>query len=426
MRVTRGDFWGGLAAMLVALPSSIAFGVVIFTAVSPQLAGSGALAGMVGAAALGVLAPLISRNAGFVTAPCAPAAAVMAGVAAQLALNKIPALRIVVLLAITSLVSALLQIAYGALRFGRLIKYIPFQVVTGYSCGVAVIIAASQIPKLLGSSRVRVFDALLTPQSWRWPGIVVGVVTILAMTIAPRITKMIPATVIAVMAGIGTYFAIAIVHPSLLRVTANPLLIGPIHAAGAFPGPFGHLSVVRIADLALIVGPALTLSLLLSIDTLKTGVVLDALTRERHDSNRELFGQGVANAAAAIAGGVPGSAASGPTLVNVTSGARTHWSGVIEGVLALVTLVALRDLVAWLPIAALAGILLVIAWRMFDLKIFHLLAVPSTRLDFFVITAVIVVAASVGLIQATATGIGLTILLFIRNQLNAAVIQRKV
>src|SRR5450759_4695293 len=83
-----GDFWGGLAAMLVAVPSSIAFGVVIFSAAAPALVSSGALAGMIGAAVLGIVAPLISRNGGFITAPCAPAAAVMSGLAAQLATQR--------------------------------------------------------------------------------------------------------------------------------------------------------------------------------------------------------------------------------------------------------------------------------------------------------------------------------------------------
>ena len=413
--------------MLVALPSSIAFGVVIFTVVSPQLAGSGALAGIVGAVALGIVAPLVSRNGGFITTPCAPAAAVMTGVAAQLALrNSIRPAHILVLLALTALASAILQIGYGVLRLGRLIKYIPYQVVTGYMCGVAVIIAAAQIPKLLGATSARVFDVVVTPQNWNWAGIAVGVVTILGMTLAPRFTKIVPGSIIGLAAGIATYFAIASGHPSLLRVTSNPLVIGPIHAAGSFAGPFGAISTIHAADLVLIIGPALTLSLLLSIDTLKTGVVLDALMRVRHDSNRELIGQGFANAASALAGGVPGSGATGPTLVNVTSGGRTAWSGALEGLFVLLAFLTFRDLIAWLPISALAGILLVIAWRMFDFGMFRLLVVPSTRLDFFVIGAVILVAASVGLIQAAATGVGLTMLLFIRNQLRAAVIQRKV
>lgn len=424
--LTRGEWWGGLASMLVALPSSIAFGVVIFTAVSPQLAGSGALAGVVGAAALGIIAPAMSRNGGFISSPCAPAAAVMAGVAANLALEtKLTPPRILALLALTALISAILQATYGALRFGRLIKYIPYQVVTGYSCGVAVIIAAAQIPRLLGVADRRVSDAIVSPDKWKWPGIVVGVVTIAVMVLAPKVTKTIPASILALASGIAAYFAIATFDHALLHVAKNPLVIGPIHAAGSVAGPFGAIAGITPADVLLIIGPALTLSLLLSIDTLKTGVLLDAMMHLRHNSDRELIGQGFANAAAALAGGVPGSAGTGPTVVNVTSGGRTYWSGVIEGVLALAVFLAFRDYVAWLPIGALAGILLVIAWRMFDFKMFRLLTVPSTRLDFFVIGAVIVVAASVGLIQATATGVALTILLFIRVQLHEPVIMRK-
>ena len=425
--LTRGEWWGALAAMLVALPSSIAFGVVTFSAVSPQLAGSGALAGVVGAAALGIIAPLVGRNDGFISSPCAPAAAVMAGVAAGFALEtKMSPQHILVLLALTALVSAILQIAYGALRFGRLIKYIPYQVVTGYSCGVAVIIAAAQIPRLLGVFDRRVSDAIVSPDRWRWPGIVVGVVTIAAMALAPRITKTIPAAIIALAAGIAAYFMVAAANPALLRLTGNPLVVGPIRPAGPIMGPFGWIARVTPGDLLLIIGPALTLSLLLSIDTLKTGVLVDALVRTRHNSDRELIGQGFGNAASALAGGIPGSAGTGPTVVNVTSGGRTYWAGVIEGFLALAAFLIFHDFIAWLPIAALAGILLVIAWRMFDFKIFHLLTVPSTRLDFFVIVVVIIVATAVGLIEATATGIALTILLFIRNQLRANVILRKV
>ena len=142
-----GDLWGGLAAMLVVLPSSIAFGVVILTAASPQLASAGAMAGIIGAAALGLVAPLVGRNGGFISAPCAPAAAVMSGLATDLVQRHgLPIARVLALLALTALLSALLQIAYGAVRAGKVIKYIPYQVVSGYMSGVAVIIAAAQIP----------------------------------------------------------------------------------------------------------------------------------------------------------------------------------------------------------------------------------------------------------------------------------------
>jgi SulP family sulfate permease len=425
-----GDLWGGLAAMMVAFPSAIAFGVVIFTAASPSLAGAGALAGLIGAAALGIVAPLVSRNSGFITAPCAPAAAVMSGLAAELAQRgDFPTARILSLLALTAIASAAFQIAYGVLRVGRLIKFIPYQVVTGYLSGVAVIIAAAQIPKFLGvPGAVHLSEALVAPHLWNWPGIAVGLATIVAMSLAARVTKVVPGAIIGLVSGIATYFAIAIARPELRQLEGNHLVIGPIHTAGSFLSTvsFRLTSLVAIgtADIALIIGPALTLSVLLSIDTLKTGVVLDALTRKRHNSNRELIGQGVANVASFLTGGVPGAGAMGPTLINVTSGGRTQWSGVIEGLLVLAGFLTVGRLMAWVPIAALAGILLVVAWRMFDFHMFRLLLLPGARLDFAVIASVIIVAEGVGLIQASVVGICLAILLFIRNQIRESVILR--
>lgn len=425
------DFWGGLAAMLVALPSSVAFGVVIFTAVSPGLASAGALAGITGAAVLGIVAPLVGRNGGFITAPCAPAAAVLSGLALELAHSgKLTAARILLLLALTALLSAAFQIAYGAFRFGRVIKFIPYQVVTGYLSGVAVIIAAAQIPKLLGASGgAHLAEVLVAPRSWSWIGIVVGLVTIVAMRAARNATRSVPEVIVGLAAGIGAYFAIALGRPELWRLDANPLLIGPIPRGAALfdaiSARASALSTLGVSDLLLVLGPALTLSILLSIDTLKTGVVLDALTRARHDSNRELIGQGVANVASCVAGGLPGAGTMGATLVNITSGGRRPRSGVIEGLLVVTAFLAIGKLIAWVPIAALAGVLLVVAWRMFDFGMFRLLEVPSTRLDFVVIASVIIVAATVGLIEASLVGVCLAILLFIRNQIRELVIQRK-
>lgn len=425
------DVWGGLAAMLVALPSSIAFGVLIYTAVGPEYAGEGALAGILGAAALGIAAPLVGRNGGFITAPCAPAAAVMSGVALSLAAGGMKDTdRMMALMAFTALLSALFQVLYGSLRAGRLIKYIPFQVVSGYMSGVAVIIALGQLPKLLGLPKdVGLLHGLVSPASWKWQGIVVGIVTMTAMALAPRVTKKVPGAIIGVVSGVISYFVLALIQPGLLQIEGNKLIIGPIQADGSLLRAVGErataLFAFRSADVAVILVPALTLSVLLSIDTLKTGVVLDALTRRRHDSNRELIGQGIGNVASFLVGGMPGAGTMGPTLVNVTSGGRTLRSGLFEGLFVLAAFLALGQLIAWIPIGALAGILLVIAWRMFDFGMFRLLLRKDTRLDFVVIAAVVIVAEGVGLIQASVVGVCLAILLFIRDQIRGSVILRK-
>ena len=171
--------------------------------------------------------------------------------------------------------------------------------------------------------------------------------------------------------------------------------------------------------------PAATLAVLLSIDTLKTCVVLDALTRSRHDSNRELIGQGLGNLASAFVGGVPGAGQMGATLVNMSSGAQTRLSGLIEGALALVAFLILGAFIAWVPISALAGILIVIGIRMFDRTSLHLLRSRATILDFAVIVAVVVVALTVSLIAASGVGIALAIVLFIREQIRGSIVRGK-
>ncbi|HNU09227.1 MAG TPA: cyclic nucleotide-binding domain-containing protein, partial [Pyrinomonadaceae bacterium] len=136
-------------------------------------------------------------------------------------------------------------------------------------------------------------------------------------------------------------------------------------------------------------------------------------------------GQGIANLSSFVAGGMPGAGTMGPTLVNVTSGGRRTLSGFIEGVFVVLAILFLSPLIAWVPIGALAGILLVVAFRMFDWEAFGLLKNSETRLDFVVIAAVVIVAETVGLISASATGIGLAILLFIRDQIRGSVLRRR-
>lgn len=429
-----GDFWGGLAAMLVALPSSVAFGIVVYTTLGPEYAGQGAMAGLIGAAALGIAAPLCGRTAGLISAPCAPSAAVLAALITGLIAGssgvRLEPAAIFPLLALTVLLAAGLQVCYGLLGGGRLIKFIPYPVVSGYLSGVGILIALGQLPKLFGIPKeMSLLNGLMSPAAWKWQGLVVGLVTMTVMIGAPYVTRRVPAAILGLLAGIAAYFALAAVVPELLAQAGNPLVIGPIPSSGSLleniAGRATSLLKVDLSSLKLIFVPALTLSVLLSIDTLKTCVGLDALTRSRHNSNRELIGQGIGNLASFLLGGMPGAGTMGPTLVNVNSGGHTPRAGVIEGVFVVLALLFLSPLIAWVPIGSLAGILLVIAWRMFDRTMFRLLGYPAGRLDFAVIAAVIVVALAVDLIAASGAGIALAILLFVREQVKSPVIRRK-
>jgi SulP family sulfate permease len=428
------DFWGGFAAMLVVIPSSVAFGIIAYGALGPEYAGRAAMAGLLGAAVLGVVASIVGGTAGLISTPCAPAAAVLsatvAGLLSGISGAPLTASDIPVTIALVGLFSAFLQTLYGLIGGGRLIKFIPYQVVTGFLSSVGVIIVLGQLPKVLGLPKdVSLWQGLISPTLWKWQGVVVGFVAALAMLLAPKVTRRLPGVVFGLFGGTLAYFCLSLISPDLLETHNNSLVIGPLQADGslfdAITSQVSALREINFSTLKLIAVPSLALSVLLSIDTLKTCVTLDVLTRTRHNSNRELVGQGCGNLASFLLGGLPGAGSMGPTLINLTSGGRTPRAGIIEGVLVLLALLMLGGLIAWIPIAALAGILLVIASRMIDVRIFRLLLTKSGRLDFAVIAGVVTVALSMDLIVAAGLGIAMAILLFIRDQVKGSVIRRK-
>jgi len=427
-----GEFWGGLAAMLVALPSAIAFGVTIFSPLGGSFAAQGALAGILGAFAVGLVAAAFGGTNRLISAPCAPAAAVLAAVAIDLTQKGVAPDTALVLLTLIGLICGLLQLLFGAVGLGRLIKYMPYPVVSGYLSGVGLIIIISQIPKFLGVPKSASFwEGLSSPSLWQWQGMVVGAVTVIVMLAAPKLIKAVPAAILALAGGVLAYFGLGLADPMLLELSGNALVVGPFGGSDAgfldaIAARWNGISGVTAVDVVSVLMPALTLAVLLSIDTLKTCVVLDALTRSRHNSNRELIGQGLGNLASTIIGGVQGAGQMGATLVNISSGGQTRVSGLIEGVLAVVAFLVLGSLIAWVPIAALAGILIVIGVRMFDRASLHLLKSRSTILDFAVIVIVVVVAETVSLIAASGVGIALAIFLFIREQIGGSIVRRKI
>ncbi|HEY0844843.1 MAG TPA: SulP family inorganic anion transporter [Noviherbaspirillum sp.] len=426
-----GNFWGGLAAMLVALPSAIAFGVTIYSPLGDAYAAVGALAGILGATALGLIAPAFGGAQRLITAPCAPAAAVLSAFALGLLQQDVPPVSALLLLALLGLTAGALQIAFGLIGLGRLIKYMPYPVVSGYLSGVGLYIIGSQVPRLLGMPQgAHFWESLAAWPMWQWQGIVVGIVTMLVMTGASRFTKAVPAAILALAAGVLAYFGLSLVDPSLLVLDNNPLVIGPIDGGGGsivdlVAGRWQGIDTIGAAEFRLLIGSALTLAVLLSIDTLKTCVVLDALTRSRHDSNRELIAQGLGNMSASIVGGIPGAGTMGATLVNISSGGTSRLSGVIEGMLALTAFLLFGRMIAWVPISALAGILIVVGARMIDRESLHFLRSRSTILDFIVIVAVVIVALTASLIAASGVGIVLAVILFVREQTGGRVVYRK-
>jgi SulP family sulfate permease len=429
--IGAGDGWGGLSAMLVAVPSAIAFGVTVFAPLGGLYAAQGALAGMLGAAVLGLVAPAVGGTARLISAPCAPAAAVLSAFAIQAMARGTPPEAVLVQLTLVSLLGGALQLVFGLAGIGRLIRYMPYPVVSGYMTGVGLTIVVSQIPRFLGApEEMPLARALASPQAWQTTAIAVGGATLAMMLAAPRLTKSVPAAVLGLGVGVATYFGFASAAPELRVLEPNPLVVGAL--GGSFATLFaaqlarwGGFAALAARDLIDILVPAATLAILLSIDTLKTCVVLDALTRSRHNPNRELIGQGIANLGAGATGGMPGAGTMGPTLVNVTSGAQTRASSMVAGALALFALLVFAPLIGWVPIAALSAILILVGVRMIDWASFAFLRNRSTVLDFAVVAAVVAVAMSYSLVAASGVGVALAALLFVREQIASTVVHRR-
>ncbi|MBI3581666.1 MAG: SLC26A/SulP transporter family protein [Nitrospinae bacterium] len=426
-----GDFWGGLTAMLIALPSAIAFGVSIYSPLGGSFLAQGAIAGILGVTALGLLAPALGGTNRLITAPCAPAAAVLTAFVVEYMHKGSGLESALLMLSLLGLMAGVIQVVFGAAGLGTLIKYMPYPVVSGYLSGVGFYIIASQLPKFLGVPKnVHFWESLVSLNLWHWQGVVVGLVTMAVMLGADKITKAVPAAILGLLAGMLSYFALGLADSSLLTLAGNPLVVGPLGGAEGgmaevVTGRWKAVAGLRLDDLTGLITPALTLAVLLSIDTLKTCVVLDALTSSRHNSNRELLGQGVGNIASAVVGGIPGSGTMGATLVNMSSGAKSRLSGIIEGILALVAFLVLGGLIARVPTAALSGILIVIGFRMIDRHTLSFLKSRSTILDFAVIAAVIIVSLTVSLIAASGTGVVLAVALFVREQIGGKVVRSK-
>ena len=427
-----GDVWGGFAAMLVALPSAIAFGVTIMAPLGSALGAKGALAGMLGVAVLGLVAALLGGTQRLISAPCAPAAAVLSALTWQQSQAGAAVEQTLVLLFLVALLSSLIQVAFGLARVGQLIKFMPYPVVSGYLSGVGLIIILSQLPKWLALPKgTSLWQGIQDPTLWHVPSLLVGAVTACVMVLAPRLKLKVPPVILGLVGGVLAYWLLALtVWPAWSSLEHNPHVIGALSADPAslmasMLSPWQSLGAGMWPRWDWVLWPALTLAVLLSIDTLKTCVVLDAMTGTRHQSNRELIGQGLGNLAATMSGGMPGAGTMGATLVNKASGGTTSMSGVFQGLWALLAVFVLTPLIAWVPVSSLAALLTVIGVRMIDWHSLHWLRARSTRMDFVVIAVVVLVANTWSLIAASGLGVGLAILMFIREQIYSSTVRRK-
>ncbi len=411
----KGDLFGGITAGIVALPLALAFGIQAFGGVdSPDASSMGAYAGLVGATLLGFFAALFGGTHSQISGPTGPMTVITASLVSGVWAAQQSFSAVLIAMALAALFCGLFQILFGVIKIGKYVRYIPYPVLSGFMSGIGVIIILQQLYPLVGlKSPVLVVDMVMQLPQRIADGIsttslLLGLGTVLIIWLFPKLTKKVPATLVAL---------IVMTVVSLFLNLPESLTIGRIPAG--LPMPFFAKEGVSLAGLdwgSLLMGaivPGLTLAGLGSIDTLLTSVVADNITKTKHDSNRELIGQGIGNAVAGLFCGLPGAGATMRTVVNVKSGGRTQFSGMAHAVLLLAILLGLGSLVKYVPLSVLAGILITVGWGIIDFKGFKdLIKIP--RADAFVLVTVFLLTVFVDLLTAVGIGMVIACVLFMK------------
>ncbi len=388
LQTIRGDVFGGMTAAVVALPLSLAFGVA---------SGLGAIAGLYGAIAVGMLAAILGGSKTQISGPTAPLSVAMSVVFVDYAGEDLSKALAIVALA------GLLQVIIGALRLGSYVAYTPYSVVSGFTSAVGVIIIMVQVLPLLGTE-VALGGALKSLRSWPDAvanidpsALTLGLVTLAVCIFWPnQLKKILPPSVAALI--VGTMLGV-------LWLKDAPII-------GEVPTGLPDVLVpeIPLGDLAGAMPAAITLALLGSINSLLTAMVADSLTRQTHNPNRELMGVGFANVVVALIGGVPGAGATSCTVANARAGGRSRVSGVLCATILLALVLGLGRYVDSIPHAVLAAILIKIGFDIIDWR--YLARIHKIQWDNLVVLMLtlglavvsdLVIAVAVGLIAAAMT-----------------------
>ncbi len=381
----KNDLIGGMTSAIVALPLALGFGLLSFNG-NPQ----GAVAGLYGAIFTGILASLFGGTRQQITGPTGGMTVVLTHVYIQYG-------GIDALLA-ACIIAGIFQIGFGLLKLGKYVSLVPYPVIVGFTNGIAVLIFFQQ------------YSTFSTAP-------VIAVITMAVIYIAPKINKNLPRSLIGLMVGTSiAYFlsSVDFIGLQFNTTTQSFSIAETIRTIGSIPSSFQmpNLPAISWETWQKCVPAGFTISLLGAIETLLASVVADNATNTRHNSNRELIGQGVANFTAPFFGGVAGTGAIVRTMVNIRSGAKTKLSGIIHGVILIFVMLYLGGLAAHIPLAALAGVLMMTAIGMFETEPIRL--IPKTPLpDSAVMLTTIAITIFVDLITAVEVGMVMAAFLFV-------------
>ncbi|MBZ0135726.1 MAG: C4-dicarboxylic acid transporter DauA [Planctomycetes bacterium] len=414
----RGDLLAGVVVGVVALPLSMA--LAIASGVPPQY-------GLYTAIVAGAVVALTGGSRLNVSGPTAAFVVLLAPISAKYGIGG---------LALASLMAGVVLLAMGAARLGRLIQFVPHPVTTGFTAGIAVVIATLQVKDFLGLSVVnsgdhfweRVADVYNALPGVSWADASIGAFTLAILILWPKITKKVPGPLVAIVLGtlaavalqqlgdysvatIGSRFSYVLNGETLRGIPQlPPMPVLPWEMPGGDGTPIG-LSWQLVRDLA---GSALAIAALGAIESLLAAVVADGMAGTRHNPDSELVGQGLGNIIAPFFGGFAATGAIARTATNIRSGGRSPMAALVHALFVLAAVLALAPLLGYLPMASMAALLLIVAWNMSDAKHFVKTLRIAPRSDVLVLLTCFGLTVAFDMVMAVGVGVVMAALLFMR------------
>lgn len=415
----RSDLLAGIVVGIVALPLSMALAVA--SGVAPQH-------GLYTAIVAGAVIAALGGSMVQVSGPTAAFVVLLAPISARFGIGG---------LVVATLMAGGILMLMGIIRLGGLIQFVPYPVTTGFTTGIAVVIATLQLKDFLGLTVERMPEHYLERvaalaralPTVRWDDLLIGAFTLALLLLWPRITRKVPAPLVALSIGAAMAFLLAHLLPEFEVATIRsrfqveiggrifqgipqlpPLPVLPWHLPGPDGRPLG-LSLGLLRDLA---PSAFAIAMLGAIESLLSAVVADGMTGGSHDPDSELLAQGTGNLIAPFFGGIAATGALARTATNIRSGARSPLAAIFHALFVLLAVLALAPVLGYLPMASLAALLLVVAWNMSEIKHFlHALRV-APKSDVLVLVTCFTLTVVFDMVVSVTVGVMLAALLFMR------------
>ena len=391
------DLMAGIIVGIVALPLAIAFGIA--SGVTPEK-------GLFTAIIAGFIISFLGGSKVQIGGPTGAFIVIVYGIVQEFGVTG---------LAIATMIAGVMLIAMGLLKLGSVIKFIPFPVIVGFTSGIAVTIFSTQIKDLFGLqtgempgdflSKWGVYFQTFTSINW-WAA-AVGIVSIGIIALSPKISKKIPGSLIAiVLMTVIVYFLREKFGITAIETIGDRFTIDPSLPKAAAP-------VINFEVIETLLPTAFTIAMLGAIESLLSATVADGVIGDKHNSNTELIAQGVANVVTPIFGGIPATGAIARTMTNINNGGRTPVAGIIHAVVLLLILLFLGDLTKHIPMACLAGVLVIVSYNMSEWRTFKAL-MKNPKSDVAVLIATFLLTVIFDLTIAIEIGLLLAVVLFLR------------